>query len=85
MKMTNQEIIEKEKMINGIDCEAHTYAGWLQLGYRVKKGEKATFKTSIWNKTNKKNKDAEENKEEGSGYYYMKLSHFFTIHQVEKI
>jgi len=79
--MTNQEIIEKEKMLNGIDCEAHTYAGWLQIGYRVKKGEKARFKTSIWNKGSKK----EEDQEEGTGYYYMKLSHFFTIDQVEKI
>jgi len=58
--MTNQEIIEKEKMLNGIDCEAHTYAGWLQIGYRVKKGEKARFKTSIWNKGSKKQEDQEE-------------------------
>jgi hypothetical protein len=83
--MTNSEIIEKEKMFNGIDCEAHTYAGWLQIGYQVKKGEKASFSTKIWNRGNKKENNNEEVKQEGTGYYYMKLSHFFTINQVEKI
>jgi antirestriction protein ArdC len=83
--MTNLEIIEKEKMINGIDCEAHTYVAWLQLGYRVKKGEKAVFSTKIWKRGSKKDEGAEERTEEGSGYYFMKQSHFFTINQVEKI
>lgn len=83
--MTNAEIIESEKMLHGLDCEAHTYAAWLNLGYQVKKGEKAAFSTKIWKKSGKKQEEAEENADESSGHYFMKLSHFFTIHQVEKV
>ena len=79
--MTNAEIIERTKMLHGLDCEAHTYAAWNNLGYKVKKGEKAAFKAQIWNISSKKDEEGKE----VAGNYYKKWSHFFTIHQVEKI
>jgi len=68
----------------------HTYKAWKQLGYQVKKGEKAITKFAIWQFSTKKKKDEEtENEEEITdalrGKYFMKVSAFFTDEQVEKI
>jgi hypothetical protein len=80
LQMTNVQIIEKEKAILGIEEQAHTYATWNELGYQVKKGEKAKFTTKIW----KKAKSKKEKNEETEGNYFLKLSFFFTESQVEK-
>lgn len=78
-------------MLTGEECEIdeiqplHTYAKWKSMGYRVKKGEKAIAKFSIWKYTNKKPKDEEEVQQQGRGYCFMKMSAFFTDTQVEKI
>ncbi len=83
--MTNVEIIESEKVMLGIEEEAHTYATWNQLGYQVKKGEKAKFTTKIWKKAKpKKAKSKKEKNEETELNYFLKLSFFFTESQVEK-
>lgn len=70
----------------------HTYQGWKDLGYQVKKGEKAVAKFPIW-KYITKNKKAQELKgsEDGEdaehvgGHCYMKTAAFFTRTQVEEI
>lgn len=76
--------------------EIHTFAGWKQLGFSVKKGEKSTIKFSIWKHTTKMlptdtdnaetNKMNEEiNREGGQENMFMKLSSWFTAAQVEPI
>jgi hypothetical protein len=67
----------------------HTFAAWRALGYTVRKGEKATAAFSIW-KQGKASKAAREaaaeaGEEEPAGRMFMKLSHFFTAAQVEKL
>lgn len=52
-KYSNQEIISiiakaKGFSYNGVNI--HTYAEWLDLGLRVKKGERAFFQTYLWTK-----------------------------------
>lgn len=65
--------------------EIHTFNGWKQRGYSVKKGERSTIKFPIW-----KQKPAEEltgNPIEDAPItnMFMKVSAFFTFAQVEKI
>lgn len=57
----------------------HTYATWKELGYQVKKGEKAIAQFVIWKyKANKKNEEADE-----EGRMFMKKASFFRAAQVE--
>ena len=63
----------------------HTFAKWKELGYRVKRGEKAIAKFPIWKYTTKKSVDMSEEEAQESGYCFMKMSAFFTDEQVEKI
>ena len=72
---------ETKKMIE--DPEAiHTYATWKQLGYQVRKGEKAKASFVIWKYVSGKK---EEENDEQESKMFMKKAHFFTIDQVEKI
>lgn len=81
--MTNWAIIEEFKALNEIDEEIHTFRAWLNLGYRVKKGEKAKYKFPIWKQGKR---TYEENGEEKTKtFMFMKMSAFFTESQVEKI
>lgn len=62
----------------------HTFNGWKERGYQVKKGEKSKIKFPIWKHTSKTvTKDDGEQGE--STNMFMKLSAFFTMDQVEKI
>lgn len=95
--MTNFEIITKTAIASGIFTEAeaaahiqrtgelplHTFQGWKDRGFIVKKGEHARAKITIWKHAGKKTD--EETGEEDSGHHYMKLAHFFTLDQVEAI
>ena len=76
--------------------EIHTFNGWKERGYSVKKGEKSNIKFSIWKHTRKMlNTDTgnaeldkmneEINNQGGETNMFMKLSAFFTIAQVEPI
>jgi len=80
--ITDKDGNEEKKLVEEPEA-IHTYAAWQQLGYQVKKGEKAKASFTIW-------KYAEGKKEEGSeeepeGKMFMKKAHFFTMDQVEKI
>lgn len=81
MAVTNEQIIETEKALRGIEEECHTFARWKEMGYTVKKGEKAAFAAAIW-KYREKNTDDDEKK---SGYCFLKKAHFFRESQVEPI
>ena len=61
----------------------HTYNGWKELGYQVKKGQKAKASFPIWKYTGEK--DEEGNKVKDGGHCFQKKAFWFTFDQVEKI
>ena len=81
---------EAEAIIkSGRELPLHTFAEWKRLGFMVKKGEKARMQVEIWKKSNKivakaTMPDGTEEEIE-SGRFYKKLSHFFTIDQVQRM
>lgn len=64
--------------------DIHTFAGWKELGYSVKKGEHAIAKITIWKHTSKTVVD-ENNEEREKSSMFMKTAAFFKASQVEKI
>ena len=65
--------------------EIHTFAAWKALGYSVRKGEKAIDTFTIWKYPSSKKKDqTEEEAQEADARCFMKLSHFFAAHQVQR-
>ena len=74
----------------------HTFNGWKQLGFSVKKGEKSSIKFPIWKHTTKMlntNTESEElnkanqliNEQGGQTNMFMKMSSWFTASQVEPV
>lgn len=96
--MTNQEIICNEAIAHEIytkeqvealistftDLGLHTYGDWKNMGYQVRKGEKARIKTKLWKKTSKKVKN-KEGKDEKESKFYLCNAYLFTKDQVDKI
>lgn len=81
--MTNAEIIANTMKLNGITEESHTFARWKQMGYKVRKGEHAAFRATIW-----KAKERKVETEDGEGVdisMFMKTACFFTRSQVEQM
>lgn len=64
--------------------DIHTFNGWKQLGYSVKKGQKAIAKFTIWKHTTKKVEN-ESGEEEDKSRMFMKTAAWFTFAQVEPI
>ena len=62
----------------------HTFNGWKQIGYSVKKGEKSSIKFPIWKHTTKTVK-SDSGEEKTEAHMFMKTSAFFTFAQVEPI
>ena len=60
----------------------HTYNGWKELGYQVKKGEHAKAQFTIWKYSGKKD---EETGEQEDGRCFMKKAFWFTLDQVERV
>ena len=79
--MTNIQIIETEKAIRGIEEECHTFAVWKKLGYSVKKGEHAIFKTSLWKCKCKATEDGEQEEKR----MFMTSASLFARSQVENL
>ena len=69
--------------------EIHTFNGWKQRGFKVKKGEHSSIKFPIWKYTEKAKKPEELTgnplEDEPVSNMFMKLSAFFTADQVEEI
>ena len=82
---TNKAIIEFYKIENNITCPLHTYTKWKELGYQVKKGEKSQHHILIWKACTKKVVDTEKQTEITTTKMIMKVAHFFTLSQVEKV
>lgn len=91
--MTNVQIIaiQEASLIAdgkmGENEELHTYARWKQLGFSVKKGEKAITKFPIWKYSTKTKKTEKEDDttDEKDSYCFMKMSAFFKTSQVEPL
>lgn len=98
MAVTNAEIILTGMLEAGLDPETvvvNTYAGWNRLGYQVKKGETAVFKTRIWKPSKFKkddsattqNTDGTQNTDDDTNNrtnLILVPAAFFTHKQVEK-
>lgn len=79
--------IEKEdgtKEMVELPEEIHTFNGWKERGFSVKKGEKSKIKFTIWKYSSKKIVD-EDGEEDEKSSMFMKLSAFFTREQVEEL
>lgn len=85
--MSNVEIIEVAKLMNGITEDAHTFAHWKQLGYCVRKGEHAAFSAIIWKyaKSKRAQKVEDEDGEPQAGSMFRKKAYFFTASQVDRM
>lgn len=70
-------LIQEGKMRE--DEELHTFKKWQQLGYSVKKGEKAIAKFPIWKHTVKATEEGDE-----ETHMFMKMSCWFSTSQVER-
>lgn len=68
--------------------QIHTFAAWKELGYIVKKGEKAKAKINIWKARpyteTMQDKDGNEITSE-EVKMFMKTAHFFSASQVQKM
>lgn len=85
IKTTQIEVIKNgEKVIQDVPIiePIHTYQGWKERGYQVRKGEKSNIRITIWKhtaaKTTKEGKKIPEKT-------FLKNSAFFTADQVDKI
>lgn len=68
--------------------EMHTFQGWKQLGYKVRKGEHAKVTTKLWKAKNSKTKYTSiktgEEKEMDITDFYLCKSFLFSQSQVER-
>lgn len=64
--------------------EIHTFQHWKTLGFKVKKGEHALIRLTIWKHSSKK-RESENGEEVEDGRCFMKESCFFSQSQVEAI
>ena len=69
--------------------EIHTYSAWRQLGFQVKRGQKAVSKFPIWKHVTKAKPEGEagegEQNEPEAARMFLKVSAFFSRSQVEGI
>ena len=100
--MTNNEIIYRTSvqlveegildmvLVGGMEMPEpiHTFNGWKELGYSVKKGEKSKIKFPIWKHTTKTIEAQDKNgntTEQDVSKMFMKTAYFFTFAQVEPL
>ena len=63
--------------------QIHTFNGWKELGYKVKKGEHAKVRFSIWKYSADKIETEDGEEKQGRGHCFLKESCWFTRDQVE--
>lgn len=91
MAMTNQQIIENAKanlVINGkisAEDEIHTFNGWKERGFRIRKGEHAVARFSIWKFTSKVVMVKDDGTEISKENCFLKESCWFSTKQVEAV
>jgi len=85
---TNLEMITEVAMMAGFNFDGEnlkTFQEWKRAGFSVKKGEKATFKLSLWKPFTKKIKDEESGEEKKEQRFKLVPSALFTPEQVQPI
>ncbi|MGF9741603.1 ArdC family protein [Priestia megaterium] len=85
---TNLEMITEVAMMAGFNFDGEnlkTFQEWKRAGFSVKKGEKATFKLSLWKPFTKKIKDEETGEEKKEQRFKLVPSALFTPEQVQPI
>lgn len=97
--MTNEQIIANVALasgtyteseidsfiVAGLEIPLHTFQGWKERGYKIKKGSTG-IETKLWKKKNsKKVTDNTSSSEEASENFYLCKSYLFTESQVEPI
>ncbi len=82
------ETDEGKKQIE-IPEEIHTFNGWKERGFQVKKGEKSEIKFPIWKHTKKEKPEEEKTgnplEDAPVTNMFLKMSAFFKLSQVEPI
>lgn len=77
------------KMMMEMPEEIHTFNGWKERGFSVKKGEKSSIKFPIWKYTSKEKAEEEKTgnplEDAPKTNMFMKMSAFFTFAQVQPI
>lgn len=81
-RMLVQELPDGQKIEIPEPEAIHTYNGWKELGFQVKKGEHAKAQFPIWKWKGQKD---EETGEETGGTCYQRKAFWFTFDQVEAI
>lgn len=85
-EMAVQELPDGTKIEIELPEIIHTYNGWKERGYQVKRGQKAKATFTIWRYIGKKVQDEESGElAEIDGKCIPKKSSWFTFDQVEKI
>ena len=72
------------KLIDGVPEEIHTFEGWKERGFGVRKGEKSDIRITIWKHGTKKIRDKDGEETEKSSMF-LKESAFFRRSQVDEI
>lgn len=92
MALTNAEIISRAEMELIADSKIgpkdviHTFQGWKERGFSVKKGEHAIVKLTIWKHVTKKVKTEDNAEAETAGGYCIpKQAYFFSTAQVQRM
>lgn len=83
-----QDVENGEDVLMPVAEEIHTFNGWKERGYIVRKGEHAKAKFAIWKFTQKKGQTTDEGKtgeEAPQTSMFMKNTAWFTSDQVEPI
>lgn len=86
---TPDQLAQLETAFGG-DLPFHTFAEWKSRGYHVKRGERAIFSVELWKYISKPPKDTapaqtdDDTPPTECGHYFKKLSHIFTLAQVER-
>lgn len=63
----------------------HTFNGWKERGFVVRKGEKSDIRITIWKQGKGKKKVEDGEDEQPKSRLFMKTSAFFKRSQVEKL
>lgn len=85
-EMAMQELPDGTKIEIELPETIHTYNGWKERGYQVKKGQKAKASFTIWRYIGKQVQDEESGElETVDGRCIPKKASWFTIDQCERI
>ena len=87
ISVTGYMVVSMQMRAQGLDgipyLDAKTYQGWIENGYRVRKGEKSSLSGITW--IDAGHKDGDEASDDKKGFVFPKAYHLFHRSQVEAI